>query len=239
MSKLAPMALMVALAGCSFTVNSPVAGTIQASIGAPPADMPNSSAEICSSAANCLRGYEAGRGYVVALVTESKGEDAADILVKGDPESTCNTVLGLLDASHSLAPRPNPEFPNMSEELLKGDWLLGCRGAIADGVAAVTGSAPPTTPAIGGNVLPPVMVEPGATTATAKVGDTIVFKVDGDPANSKIATDNESVLQLTQGSNDGSAQFNPGAKALMAGNATVTVTDAAGKVETVAVTVTG
>lgn len=124
--------------------------------------------------------------------------------------------------------------------------------AVAFGVAAlaVTGlaacssgssggsSSSASSSAIGGNVLPPVMVEPGATTATAKVGDTIVFKVEGDPANSKIATDNEAVLEVKQGSNDGSAQFNPGAKALKAGTATVTVTDAAGKVQTVAVTVT-
>jgi hypothetical protein len=113
--------------------------------------------------------------------------------------------------------------------------LAACSSGSSGGSSS---SASASSSAIGGNVLPPVMVEPGATTATAKVGDTIVFKVEGDPANSKIATDNESVLQVTQGSNDGSAQFNPGAKALKAGTATVTVTNAAGKVETVAVTVT-
>jgi len=113
--------------------------------------------------------------------------------------------------------------------------LAACSGGSSGG--STTSAAPTSTESpIGGNVLPPVMVEPGQTEVTAKVGSTIVFKVD-DPANSKIATDNPEVLEVTQGSDDGSAQFNPGAKALKAGKATVTVTSGAG-VQTVAVTVT-
>ncbi len=87
-------------------------------------------------------------------------------------------------------------------------------------------------------MLPPVMVEPGATTATAKVGDTIVFN-QPNPAKTKISTDNSDVLEVTQGKDDGSAVFNPGAKALKAGNATVTIVAADGTTSTVAVTVTG
>lgn len=114
--------------------------------------------------------------------------------------------------------------------------LVGCSSSSSSDASK---SATPTQSAsespIGGNVLPPVMVEPGTTTVSAKVGDTIVFKV-ADPENTKIATDNESVLQLTQGGKEGSAMMNPGAKALTAGTAKVTITGPSGE-ETVTVTV--
>ena len=84
-------------------------------------------------------------------------------------------------------------------------------------------------------MLPPIMVEPGTKTVEAKVGDTVVFKV-ADPENTKIATDNESVLQISQGGKQGDAMMNPGAKALAAGTATVTITGPKGE-ETVTVTV--
>ena len=76
--------------------------------------------------------------------------------------------------------------------------LVGCSSGSS---SSSSSSAAASESAIGGNVLPPVMVEPGTKTVTAKVGDTIVFKV-ADPENTKIATDNESVLQLTQGGKD-------------------------------------
>lgn len=115
--------------------------------------------------------------------------------------------------------------------------LVGCSSSSnsnSSSSATPTKSAASESP-IGGNVLPPVMVEPGTTTVSAKVGDTIVFKV-ADPENTKIATDNEAVLQLTQGGKDGSAMMNPGAKALTAGTAKVTITGPSGE-ETVTVTV--
>ena len=87
---------------------------------------------------------------------------------------------------------------------------------------ATSASAAASESPIGGSVLPPVIIPEDATSATAKVGNTLVFTVD-DPVNTKISTSDTSILELTQGYSDGSATFNPGAKALAAGTAVVTV----------------
>ena len=62
-------------------------------------------------------------------------------------------------------------------------------------------------------MLPPVIVTPDMTTATAKVGDFIDIVVD-QTAGTTIDTDKPDLLEITQAHNDGSAEFNPGAKAL-------------------------
>lgn len=82
----------------------------------------------------------------------------------------------------------------------------------------------------------PVIVTPSQTRAVAQVGETIVFN-QPDPANTKISTDRPDVLKLFQGRDDGSAQFNPGAKALAPGAAVVTIEAADGSTEQVTVTV--
>lgn len=102
--------------------------------------------------------------------------------------------------------------------------------------AATSASASASVPEPGGSMLPPVIVPDDATTATAKVGDTIVFNVE-DPVGTKIATDTPDLLDLTQGYNDGSATFNPGATALKAGQATVTLTEPDEPVRTVTITI--
>lgn len=110
--------------------------------------------------------------------------------------------------------------------------LTGCSSG-DDGAAtpAKTASESATS-----QLLPPVIVTADATTAEAKVGDTIVFNV-ADPVNTTISVDDPEVLKLEQGRTDGSATFNPGAKALKAGTAVVSI-DAAGQpVRTVEVTV--
>jgi len=86
-------------------------------------------------------------------------------------------------------------------------------------------------------VLPPVMVMPTDTTATAKVGDTIVFKVD-KLAGTTISTDNADMFELVQGGEKDGAEFNPGAKALMAGTGVVTVTNPDSSTRDVTITVT-
>lgn len=82
----------------------------------------------------------------------------------------------------------------------------------------------------------PVIVEPGQAEATASVGETIVFS-QPDPARTRVSTDRPDILELTQGSDDGSAQFNPGAVALAPGVAVVTIVAADGTTSTVTVTV--
>ena len=86
-------------------------------------------------------------------------------------------------------------------------------------------------------MLPPVIVTPNEQATTAKVGDTVVFNV-ADPTTTKISTDKPAILELPQGATDGSATFNPGAKALAAGVAVVTITESGGATREVVVTVT-
>lgn len=119
---------------------------------------------------------------------------------------------------------------------------LGCAAVLALGACASTGSegeptATPTASASATTGLPaPIIVEPDETAVEAKVGETIVFDQD-DPAHSTVRTDNADVLELTQGYDDGSALFNPAAKALAPGVAVVTIEAADGTVSEVTVTV--
>jgi hypothetical protein len=71
--------------------------------------------------------------------------------------------------------------------------------------------------------LPPVILEPGETQATAKVGEFIVVKAV-QTAGTTIATNNPDILKVQQAYEDGSAIFNAGAQVLAPGNATITVT---------------
>jgi len=71
--------------------------------------------------------------------------------------------------------------------------------------------------------LPPVILEPGETQATAKVGEFIVVKAV-QTAGTTIATNNPEILKVQQSYEDGSAIFNAGAQVLAPGNATITVT---------------
>ena len=86
-------------------------------------------------------------------------------------------------------------------------------------------------------LLPPVIVEPGQTEATATVGDFIDIVVD-EVLGTTISTDDSDVLEIYQARQDGDATFNPGAKALAAGDATITVTLPDNTSYDIAVTVT-
>lgn len=114
--------------------------------------------------------------------------------------------------------------------------LAGCSSSSSsDTTAAASAAASP----IGGDVLPPVMVEPGQTEATAKVGDTIVFNIpEKELAGTTIDTDAPDILAVTQAKQDGDAVLNPGAKALAPGTAVVTITAQNGSTSNVTITVT-
>lgn len=88
----------------------------------------------------------------------------------------------------------------------------------------------------GEQMLPPVIITADQTEATAMVGDMIDIVVD-DPVNTVVSVDNPDVLAVTQGMDDGSALFNPGAEALAAGTATVTVTNPDGSTRDIVITV--
>lgn len=86
-------------------------------------------------------------------------------------------------------------------------------------------------------MLPPVIVEWGQEDATAKVGDTIVFNVPEVVATT-VDTDNPEILEIMQAREENGVLFNPGAKALAAGKALVTITDPDNNPYYVVVTVT-
>jgi hypothetical protein len=107
--------------------------------------------------------------------------------------------------------------------------LAGCSSS--DESATDTATSSEST-----QMLPPVIITVDQMDAAAAVGDMIDIVVD-DPVNTVIAVDNADVLEITQGSDDGSAIFNPGAKALAAGTAVVTVTNPDGSTRNIVVVV--
>jgi len=102
--------------------------------------------------------------------------------------------------------------------------LAGCSN---DGDDATTTTAQVTTTQkeVGGNVLPPTMLDARTTSATVKVGATVVFNL-GDPTPGKfVATSSDpKVVEITStGGSQGTYTSNSGGKALAKGTATVTV----------------
>ena len=93
-----------------------------------------------------------------------------------------------------------------------------------------------TTSSESSQMLPPVIVTADQTDASATVGEFIDIVVD-DPVNTTITVDNAEVLEVIQGKDDGSATFNPGARALSPGKATITVTSPDGSIRDIVVTV--
>jgi hypothetical protein len=83
----------------------------------------------------------------------------------------------------------------------------------------------------------PIIITEGQNTATAKVGDFIDIVVK-QPAGTTIDTDKPNLLEVTQAHQDGTAIFNPGAKALAAGTATIIVTNPNGTTRNIVVTIT-
>jgi hypothetical protein len=109
-------------------------------------------------------------------------------------------------------------------------------GGCATGSSDEPGSPTPSASS-GSNQLPaPIFVAPDQTTAEAAVGETIVF-TQPDPANTTISTDKPEVLELIQGTDDGSAVFNPAAVARAPGVAVVTIEAADGSTTQVTITV--
>lgn len=88
----------------------------------------------------------------------------------------------------------------------------------------------------GSQMLPPVIIGVDQTDASAVVGDFIDILTD-DPVNTVISVDNPQVLEITQGYDEGSAIFNPGAKAIAAGTAVITVTNPDGSTRNIVVVV--
>lgn len=114
--------------------------------------------------------------------------------------------------------------------LLAVALLGGCSGASEEGTGqAGSASAVVTEAATQDSLVGPIVVEPTQTDVQATVGRSLDFNVGPEPGNWKISSDNEAVVgELTQGGERDGALFNPGAKALSVGTATVTLENAEG-----------
>lgn len=92
--------------------------------------------------------------------------------------------------------------------------LAGCASS-----SSTSPSASSTPSESIGTVLPPIPISKGGA-VTAKVGDNLNVIT---PGVTKVETDTPTVLEVSQPYNDGSAQFNGGAKVIAAGNADLIV----------------
>ena len=110
--------------------------------------------------------------------------------------------------------------------------LAGCSSG-SGGEAATTDEAPASST----QMLPPIIVEPGQTEATAVVGDFIDIVVD-EVVGTTIDTPNTDILEIFQARDEEGVVYNPGAKALAPGNAVITVTLPDNTTYDIAVTVT-
>ena len=99
--------------------------------------------------------------------------------------------------------------------------LAGCSSSSSSDSSAASPAASSADSAQ--QMLPPVIVEPGQTEATAKVGDFIDILVD-QLAGTTIDTSTPELLEISQGGEKDGAEFNPGAKALAPGEGVITVT---------------
>ena len=111
--------------------------------------------------------------------------------------------------------------------------LAGCSSSSSDSASGGASAAASAAT----QMLPPVIVEPGQTEATAKVGDFIDIKVD-KLAGTTIDTSTPDLVEITQGGERDGAEFNPGAKALAPGDAVITVTGPDGSSYDLKITIT-
>lgn len=105
-----------------------------------------------------------------------------------------------------------------------GAGVLTACGSSGGGSTSSSAAPAPEPTDEGAQVIGPVIVEPGTTTAEVQVGRFITFNVD-DVMAWTISSSDESVLKVTAGKDDGSAQFLPGGEALAPGTAEVTLTN--------------
>jgi hypothetical protein len=125
-------------------------------------------------------------------------------------------------------------FGNRRFVAISATALLGA--AVLAGCSSSTQPAASSAAGAGTEVIAPIMVAPDQTEASAKVGNFIVFNVES-LAGTTISTDKPELLELTQAKEEGGAQFNPGAKALAAGVAVVTVTNPDSSTRDVTITI--
>jgi hypothetical protein len=88
-------------------------------------------------------------------------------------------------------------------------------------------------------MLPPVIIAEGDTSASCGVGDYLDILIpEGQLAGTTVDTSDAGVVEVTQAKEEGGAIFNPGGQCVSAGSATITVTSPDGSTRDIAMTVT-
>ena len=88
-------------------------------------------------------------------------------------------------------------------------------------------------------MLPPVIIAEGDTSASYAVGDYLDILVpEGKLAGTTVDSSDAGVVEVTQAKEEGGATFNPGGQCMSAGSATITVTSPDGSTRDIAMTVT-
>ena len=88
-------------------------------------------------------------------------------------------------------------------------------------------------------MLPPVIIAEGDTSASCAMGDFLDILVpEGKLAGTTVDSSDAGVVEVTQAKEEGGATFNPGGQCISAGSATITVTNPDGSTRDIAMTVT-
>lgn len=130
-------------------------------------------------------------------------------------------LLALSGCSGSSSPSSSSQAPTTASSPAAASGASGASGP--------SGASGATGPSGGAGVIGPIVVEPTQTDVVATVGRFLDFNVGPNPGDWKITSDNEAIVgELMQGGERDGATYNPGAKALAVGNATVTLENSAG-----------
>lgn len=109
--------------------------------------------------------------------------------------------------------------------------LAGCSSDDSGDAAADSGDS--------AQMLPPVIIAEGDTSASCAVGDFLDILVpEGQLAGTTVDSSDAGIVEVTQAKEEGGATFNPGGTCVAAGSATITVTNPDGSTRDIAMTVT-
>ena len=109
--------------------------------------------------------------------------------------------------------------------------LAGCSSSDSGDTAADSGDST--------QMLPPVIIAEGDTSASCAVGDYLdILVAEGKLAGTTVDSSDPAVVEVTQAKEEGGATFNPGGQCMSAGSATITVTSPDGATRDIAMTVT-
>jgi len=111
--------------------------------------------------------------------------------------------------------------------------LAGCSSSSSEPASSAAASEGGT------EMLPPVIITEGQTSATCAVGNFLDIVIpENQLAGTTVSSSDEALVSVTQAKEEGGALFNPGGECLAPGEAVVTVTNPDSSVRDIAVTIT-